>query len=849
MDASESPKLLLQAEKILPQPIHPHLIACCPTMDLVAVVNQDEQLNVYRFGGQRAFGLQRRQGSSKVISLCWKFNGHYLAVGWSDGIVEVVSAETGNVLQHFKQVTAAGKQSASEEPDTPVDVACIGWGLNFIDVPSVKAKIAKSKSSATNGHSDSSIQQLTTDHWGHDHEPTSLDDFLDRLPDQDKIEVPLHLPEQISRIDITELLPKLPALPLLPPAAYKHGDHPAAELFSSQSSMDPLLHGTRSSETLNGLDTLLLAQSDGTVRLVFYDSLSIGSISVPTTWNIKSPRFLKHASHPFSRSHMFLAQIDSEETSAPKTVLIPLSLRFMQSAGGHLHIIEHKTAQLETLVQYVNECMLAVSHHWAHAKELPGKFMANINETLAENQEPSLVQSLFHLAVTGDCPPTLKEWLVDILAERGHKRWDQAISHGYTKVLELTHENLLPALDRCSIVLGHLKGLAEYHEHSPVFNVPVSSFDSILNIIRCMRLLAHFVLQYASEESRQFLVFSKWLRHEIDIQALDPSSASAEETSQQDMGTDYSQLLAYIQRPMEESKLDSFILMPKESSAATVVDSSTYDDMKRSIDAFKRQETSDFGIINMHSHFAEWQHQNRTLVDQITSHQRASSAMSCGIVLEAGNVMASDVRVLSEDIDQSTNLITTYTAIVPDDDSMSYVNIRRVVHSDIFDDLKGVRLMAGQQLNFARSEPNVKILDVKFVDDEHLMLLLHDGDYTHLASFKYRGNQPDIVLDKNVPKAHKQAQLPHGSPFQIPVHDVQAGALDWRSRVRHTFGPEDMLKPLKIEINGRQNRRFVVVVGDDLRQLRILDLDYSEGDELAERARTRNKDGDDLMSE
>jgi hypothetical protein len=44
-------------------------------MDLVAVVNQDEQLNVYRFGGQRAFGLQRRNATSKVISLCWKFNG------------------------------------------------------------------------------------------------------------------------------------------------------------------------------------------------------------------------------------------------------------------------------------------------------------------------------------------------------------------------------------------------------------------------------------------------------------------------------------------------------------------------------------------------------------------------------------------------------------------------------------------------------------------------------------------------------------------------------------------------------------------------------------------------------
>lgn len=339
-------------------------------------------------------------------------------MGWSDGIVEVVSAETGNVLQHFKQVTAASKQSAPKEPDTPVDVACIGWGLNFIDVPSVKAKIGKSKIPSPNGNSNSPIPRLTTDHWGDDHEPTSLDDFLDRLPDQNRIEVPLDLPEQISRIDITELLPKLPPLPLLPPAAYKHGDHPAAELFSSQSSMDPLLHGTKSSEILNGLDVLLLAQSDGTVRLVFYDSLSIGSISVPTTWDVKSPRFLKHASHPFSHSHMFLAQIHSGKTSASKTVLIPLSLRFMKSAGSHLHMIEHKTAQLETLVQYVNECLLAISHHWAHAKDLPGKFMANINETLAENQEPSLVQSLFHLAVTGDCPPTLKEWLVDILAER-----------------------------------------------------------------------------------------------------------------------------------------------------------------------------------------------------------------------------------------------------------------------------------------------------------------------------------------------------------------------------------------------------------------------------------------------
>jgi anaphase-promoting complex subunit 4 len=260
---------------------------------------------------------------------------------------------------------------------------------------------------------------------------------------------------------------------------------------------------------------------------------------------------------------------------------------------------------------------------------------------------------------------------------QGHKRWDQAVSHGYTKVLELTHENLLPALDRCSIILSHLKGLAEYHENSPVFNVAVLAFEVILNIIRCMRLLAHLILQYASEESRQFSVFSKWLRHEIDIQASDPASASAEETSQQDMGTDFSQLLAYIQQPLEESKLESFISIPKEGSPAIAAESSTYEKMKKCIGAFKAQENTHDNLININSHFAEWQRLNRMLVDQITSHQRASSSMNCGIVLEQGNVTASDLRVVSEEIseeiskDRALNLVTTYSAIVPEHSSAS----------------------------------------------------------------------------------------------------------------------------------------------------------------------------------
>lgn len=75
MEPSEAPSLMLQAEKALPQPVHPRLISYCPTMDLVAVITQEETLDVYRLNGQRAFGLKRKTFESKVDSICWKFNG------------------------------------------------------------------------------------------------------------------------------------------------------------------------------------------------------------------------------------------------------------------------------------------------------------------------------------------------------------------------------------------------------------------------------------------------------------------------------------------------------------------------------------------------------------------------------------------------------------------------------------------------------------------------------------------------------------------------------------------------------------------------------------------------------
>lgn len=92
------PQLLQQSEKILLYSIHAHLISYCPTMDLIAVVTSEENLDVYRINGQRAFGLKRKSENVNVLAVSWQWNGAAIGVCWSDGRVDVVGVETGKVV-------------------------------------------------------------------------------------------------------------------------------------------------------------------------------------------------------------------------------------------------------------------------------------------------------------------------------------------------------------------------------------------------------------------------------------------------------------------------------------------------------------------------------------------------------------------------------------------------------------------------------------------------------------------------------------------------------------------------------------------------------------------------------
>lgn len=75
----EKHRLPLQSEKALSYTIKPRLLAYCPRTDLLAVVTQDEVIEVYRIGGQRAFSIKRKSTSTVVVGVEWIRDGWFLS--------------------------------------------------------------------------------------------------------------------------------------------------------------------------------------------------------------------------------------------------------------------------------------------------------------------------------------------------------------------------------------------------------------------------------------------------------------------------------------------------------------------------------------------------------------------------------------------------------------------------------------------------------------------------------------------------------------------------------------------------------------------------------------------------
>lgn len=333
-----------------------------------------------------------------------------------------------------------------------------------------------------------------------------------------------------------------------------------SQVFTTRQSLEFIFRSARPEDN-ELVDVMVVGTADGLIHLSLYDSFVVGGLGKRDSGS----QLAGHSYHPESSTHALLFKPAASPLDA--LFLVPMDLCFIRSSPVNLSLLTSKMTTWQKLLRYISQVQLHMVQEWKSTRDLPNRFLRGIQEDLKEAKTgpKDIVQALYHLVVTGHTYPQVKEWLVDGLAERGHKRWDKAVVAGLQSVRSLAHENLIPALERTAVILSRLLGLARFHDGlDDGLGFTAAQISRMLDIVGALLLVANRVLMTVMDELDHFVVFSAWLRHEIDRQASSSSSGGApasgiDELAEMDATLQHGKVLTYVRTYLVRSPLVLFL--------------------------------------------------------------------------------------------------------------------------------------------------------------------------------------------------------------------------------------------------------------------------------------------------
>jgi hypothetical protein len=165
------------------------------------------------------------------------------------------------------------------------------------------------------------------------------------------------------------------------------------------------------------------------------------------------------------------------------------------------------------------------------------------------------------------------------------------------------------------------------------------------------------------------------------------------------------------------------------------------------------------------------------------------------------------------------------------------VTLYRIVHQELFDDLtKSVKRYETAAIEFEAEE----VVDAKFIDDQDVMMILRSrglgqsransyrstnaqSDQTHLVLLPFRsGTENPLGIRYAALNEGRRGDDATEITVQWKVIDSETIEKYAKHVINHAI---ESFEPRFLEINGRENRRSCIVIGEDGRQIRIYDLD------------------------
>ncbi|PNY24707.1 Coatomer subunit delta [Tolypocladium capitatum] len=502
----------------------------CPTLDLATTWDGDgRNLYIYRPPGQAVSKIHQvgppGEKAPEAVTVTWKPDGQFLAVGWSDGVVRLMGLENNRAAHHIPVCENSQRR-----------ITHIGWASS-----NITSRASKPVSSR--------LKESILEEWSRRGE-----------------ELPVDLPQELTFLEVDTTLPKISPLP-----SGSAGADEDSILFTMRTGIQ-FLFQTPKREEYDQVNVMVVGTDDGKLQLSIYDSFVIGTFQCPTMSPFEASQMVYHASNPQVPTHALV--LADKATDPNELHLVPMDLPFISSSPINLSLLASKLTTLQKLLRYIKQTQLHMLVEWKNARELPSRFLRSVQGDLEQMQSGprGIVPALYHTVVTGHAYEPVREWLVDSLTERvglksptavlhrcspvdkGHKRWDKAVVVGLGNLRSLIHENFLPALERCAIILSRLRGLAQFYDTRDDIGFSVSQIGRVMDIIGCLTLVGHKALTHIMDELEHFAAFSTWLRFQIDRFA----TTSTDELTEKEATMDCGRVLTYIERYLTRSPLDVF---------------------------------------------------------------------------------------------------------------------------------------------------------------------------------------------------------------------------------------------------------------------------------------------------
>lgn len=795
----------------------------CPSMDLIAVYpkhivgsqanpnsefaqpdpvaeniygyEEDEELNVdvYRLNGQKVFTatIEIESKETGIVGVAWREDGIILAISTSDNRIRLVNTFSGKIVHTFTSISAQS---------SPVSRRTSGFKNDS------SARSGKRKSLTQGGNSRKRLCLPLFMHYSthlanpdsnrsrlaevHKENGRVLDDLLGLHADVDELlKLEADLPKELAGIDVEQSLPKLATIP-----TGAIGDN---AVFSTRTSIDSLLHATKQSTKSSGTDIVTIARDNAKIHVRIFDSFEVGDSDLNSALRLPSGCVLDSArsivTHPFEEKIFVLAseEADGNSTRSKKQNmsdvagnnglhLLSLDLRFLQQSRLGLPVLATKATQLHNLARYLRQIEQQLTREAKSAFDLPSRFIRTLEEDLKEQDgEGSTFQtSSYHALVTGEVTGKFKEWLVDILGDRGVKRWEKAVFECLETARRLMNENWMPAVERAGVVVSRLMGLAA----SSAFSVDKTILDGLRDTIDVMAIVGEDLIREVNMEINGFSAFIAWLKREVEAAGLEDTSEKLEEMRENSNHSDVRKVMKYVSERVQDTAVKTYIRDEPVVEADTDNDLTFYKDFCETRRSTKKAYTPPT-IRNLTGRI-------RTQCD-LLFRQVAQQLEENVVVEHICRVNGPwDAEVLAcRIIHQQNHAVLITLTTDPDNEGTLYMAQKSL------DEAKGDT----QMTNIALDDV-LAILDIKFLEDETGLVLVRGKDSVKVLS--------------------------------LSLHD----GLEVDATPRHVFGGVNDnftklgLSPWKMNVNGRKGRRTMTILDRLGRGYGVFDLDSSEGD-------------------